>query len=574
MRGFGEGKAATTYDLKEYEEVVVNSALWSAAGDALGWMTELSGSTGRVKHRTGTEIVVEPVAWQRLIGGRSGVTVDLPAGTYSDDTQLRLSVSRAIRGDGAFDVEAFAKIEITVWQGYCLGAGIGSKAAASNLSKRGVNWFSNFFKTDRQTYTNAGGNGAAMRIQPHVWSSRGSSADMVGRVLRDSIVTHGHPHGFCGAIFHAMCLWSTIRNRRIPTLEDAKEFIRLISDLKNLIERDSELSSFWLPTWEREAGTDFLTATDKFCRDATRDVDLVLKLFQNSRNTSYHVLLKELGCLTNRFRGSGFKTALAALIQSQLHENGKIEDALVEVANELESDTDTIATMVGALLGAISKRSPGWEIQDRRYIQCEALRMARIAFNQPQNSFQYPDISEWSPPSNQSDSIVSFNGSLALVGFGAVSRRSKDYTSRGSVWQWFELNNSQTILAKRRANSVAKSTTSQFPLGRSVRRVAENSDRDAKVEQVGFDFDERRASETKLSEKHAPRNTKMARSFPGVDAATTEVINSGFNDATIGRLMNQCIDETGNLEMAISMSAIIAKAKLARNQRDRVASKT
>ena len=53
--------------------------------------------------------------------------------------------SRAIRANGSFDVEAFAKVEVTSWQGYCLGAGIGSKAAATNLSKRGVNWVFKLF---------------------------------------------------------------------------------------------------------------------------------------------------------------------------------------------------------------------------------------------------------------------------------------------------------------------------------------------------------------------------------------------------------------------------------------------
>ncbi|MGJ8597566.1 ADP-ribosylglycohydrolase family protein [Sulfitobacter sp.] len=563
----GNSTVAADYELQEYEKTVVNSALWSAAGDALGWMTELSRGTGGVKHRTGTEFVVEPVAWKRLIGGRSGVTVDLPAGTYSDDTQLRLCVSRAIRGNGAFDVEAFAKIEVTVWQGYCLGAGIGSKAAASNLSKRGVNWFSNFFKTDRQRYTNAGGNGAAMRIQPHVWSSQANAAEMVGRVLRDSLVTHGHPHGFCGAVFHALCLWNTIQKRRIPTLDEARGFLDSISRLTNLVMEDSELSSFWLPTWEREAETDLPSALNQFCREAIRDFNTIERMFQHNKNTSYHDVLNELGCLTDRFRGSGFKTALAALIQSQLHENGKIEDALIEAVNELESDTDTIATMIGALLGSVCERSPEWKIQDRHYIQEEALRMARIAFKQVQNSFQYPDISEWTPPSNQSDSIVMFDGSLALVGFGLGSPKSKDYASGGSVWQWFEIFDSQTILAKRRANSIAKASITQFPSKKNKKGVLEMSKKDMSSVQEGFHFEGQRTTDGGAVDRHASQRKVAYSSFQGLDAATLEVISSGFDDATLGRLLNQCIEETGSIEMAVSMSAIIAKAKLARNRR-------
>src|SRR5258707_2904687 len=70
---------------------VVSSALWAAAGDALGWITEL-GREQTVAYRTGTgnSRVKEPVEWRRRIGGRVGPTVPLPAGTYSDDTQLRV----------------------------------------------------------------------------------------------------------------------------------------------------------------------------------------------------------------------------------------------------------------------------------------------------------------------------------------------------------------------------------------------------------------------------------------------------------------------------------------------------
>jgi len=97
------------------ELAVVNSALWAASGDALGWITELA-RDGAVQERAGVEKVTEPVAWKRLVGGRFGVKIPFPPGTYSDDTQLRLAVCRAIRGNGVFDAEAFARVELTIWQ--------------------------------------------------------------------------------------------------------------------------------------------------------------------------------------------------------------------------------------------------------------------------------------------------------------------------------------------------------------------------------------------------------------------------------------------------------------------------
>ena len=464
-------------------------------------------------------------------------------------------------------LEAFAKFEVTVWQGYCLGAGIGSKAAASNLSKRSVNWFSNFFKTGRQSYTNAGGNGAAMRIQPHVWSAQGNVADVLSRVLRDALVTHGHPHGFCGAVFHAMCLWSAIRSRKIPTLDEARKFIDNLPSIAELVKNDSELSSFWLPTWEHETGTNLSDALQQFCNEANRDVDQVEVLFQDDNSVNYHKILAELGCLTERFRGSGFKTSFAALILSQLFQDDNVEHALIKAANELESDTDTIATMAGALLGAIAKKGPSWAIQDRSYIESEALRLARIAFSQVQRSFRYPDISEWSPPSSQSDSIVLFDGALSLAGFGPVSPKSKPYESRDSVWQWFELSNSQTILAKRRLNSVPKVSSNQFPSDRQRQDEVGNKQKNSGALQEGLDLDLRGTNDNTPSIKRTQRSVADGRSFHNLDAATSEIISSGFDNATLGRLINQCIDQTESIETTVSLSAIVAKAKIARRRR-------
>ncbi len=152
-------------------ERVVNSSLWAAAGDALGWITELVNGRSAVKRRIGSFEVNEPVDWERIIGGKVGPKVHLPAGTYSDDTQLRLAVSRSIRNNGFFDVESYAKIELTVWRSYALWGGIGTKSAAQNISKRTVSWFNNFYIKGKKGYFLSGGKGAAMRIQPHVWSA-------------------------------------------------------------------------------------------------------------------------------------------------------------------------------------------------------------------------------------------------------------------------------------------------------------------------------------------------------------------------------------------------------------------
>ena len=76
-----------------------SSAIWAAYSDALGFITELADES-RVRYRSGSSSVTHTIEWRRKIGGLTGTTILFPAGTYSDDTQLRLSTSRAIRGDG------------------------------------------------------------------------------------------------------------------------------------------------------------------------------------------------------------------------------------------------------------------------------------------------------------------------------------------------------------------------------------------------------------------------------------------------------------------------------------------
>lgn len=556
----------TKNDRATYERAVVNSALWAAAGDALGWITELSRGPSTVEHRTGQKHISETVAWQRLIGGRSGVKVALPAGTYSDDTQLRLCVSRSIRANGAFDVEAFAKVEVTSWQGYCLGAGIGSKAAAANLSKRGVNWFSNFFATDRVNYVTAGGNGAAMRIQPHVWSANGSLEDMALRVMRDSVVTHGHPHGFCGALFHALCLWETLATQSVPTLKTARQFIVFMGKIPILLEKDNELASFWRPAWEREAGQTLAEAISQFQDEAQRDLVLVERELSSSANPSYHRVLERLGCLTDKFRGSGFKTSLAALVLAMLHSPTKIEHALVQSANELDSDTDTIATMTGALLGSLVTHEPTWKIQDIKYLREEALRMASVAYQDRAISFSYPEMSVWEPPSNQSDAVVIWNGSMALAGIGALVPLGEEYASGSSVWQWFSLPFGQTILAKRRSIIKTSVNDGQMPREPMLSKPQPKAADQSRV-QNNFEFSERKKPGIVRDQVKYRQVAQHRGRFPGIGEATDIIISSGFDDAVIGRMLNLCIEEAGEIEMAVALAAIVAKAKLVRRRR-------
>lgn len=555
------------------DRTIVQSALWAASADALGWITEMSYGEKGVLQRTGTNRVVRPVAWKRKIGGFAGIQVDLPAGTYSDDTQLRLAVSRAIRGDGTFDVEAFAKIELTVWPTYALGAGMGSRAAAANLTRPGVNWFSNFFDGTRQEYLKSGGNGAAMRIQPHVWASGGDSDLLMTDVFRNAIVTHGHPHGFCGAIFHALSLEYAIRKREIPSPDVWRVFLDRCLQLDQIVEREPQLSTFWMSEWEAKAGETLKAALLRFHEEAISDINLVQGITHGSPSERYVEALGGLGCLTSQFRGSGWKTALAALSLAYFFREDEIEAGLVAAANELESDTDTIGTMAGALLGTGTKRNPEWPLQDSEYIASEARRLSSVARGEVQSSFSYPDLGYWNAPRKQYEAIGVLDRGLALAGLGELQTHDDEFRSKQWIWQWCELPFGQNVLVKRKIGATDQIVRSQLPISRkkadaldktTIARPKDQEPPGTSGDLFGDEYDDDRSQDIGRSQ-----DGRVISSTDTIDALTDEVIKSNFDDRTLGRMLNKCIDTTQSVEAAIGFSAIISKAKIARMKKGR-----
>ncbi|RUP97987.1 ADP-ribosylglycohydrolase family protein, partial [Corynebacterium pseudodiphtheriticum] len=262
--------------------------------------------------------------------------------------------------------------------------------------------------------------------------------------------------------------------------------------------------------------------------------------------------ISSIGCLTDRFRGSGFKTALAASVLSYLYRSEPIEEALVLSANVLESDTDTIATMAGALLGAIEGRLPIWIIQASVYINYYATRLANIAIGNPQSSFSYPDIGRWNPPVNQGASIRVYEDRLAIAGLGALETYGDEYSFGDHVWQWSTLPFGQTILAKRKAfiNDVVgidqlpkPSAPSYMPPSRS----APDSQFNIQQPELNFEIGNTQSAQEKPCEDMFLND---------LDAESDIIISSNFDSHTIGKIFKIRIDATSSIESAMTLLAI------------------
>jgi ADP-ribosylglycohydrolase len=109
---------------------------------------------------------------------------------------MTLAVARSlIAGDWQ---EFFAKKELPFWLTYQRGGGRALLQAAKSYSEKKMPLCQSTFARD---YFKAGGNGAAMRILPHVIAAARTSnkQDLMSDVVRNTLITHGHPRAFLGA---------------------------------------------------------------------------------------------------------------------------------------------------------------------------------------------------------------------------------------------------------------------------------------------------------------------------------------------------------------------------------------
>lgn len=425
-----------------------NSALWAAYGDALGFISELAPEK-MLERRTGGAALDRLMAWERRVGGRGGVAVRLPAGCWSDDTQLRMAVSRAISHRG-FDVESFARVELPVWPSYELGGGRASKAAAKRLGKPNSLWYANTFPR----WAEAGGNGAAMRIQPHVWSSPDLNSEYLGDVIVDSICTHGHLRAIVGACFHAATLAHCVRTGEIPDPQQSQDIAYSLNSTISLVENHRFLGSIWIGLWEQETGrslhAEWITTVSEL-RDAIEKTDIGLNGVGDTA-ALYRGMCDGLGLYAKHQRGSGTLTSVAAVALSRIAQSA--QEALLVAANALGTDTDTIATMAGALLGACDGTDqPPEDVLDSDYLLAEADRLVAISRGHEVPGHPYPDLLTWTAPQTQADGLVSDDGRLSVEGLGSVSEtdQAPSWTPRKDFgWQWVRTDFGQTLLIKRR----------------------------------------------------------------------------------------------------------------------------
>ena len=447
-------------DAKDRRIRVERSSLWAAYGDALGWISELTDESGLLR-RTSDQPLVRPIAWKRRIGGRTGITASLPQGCYSDDSQLRLSTSRSI-SPSRFDVEAFAKIELPVWLSYALGGGRATSAAAANLARPKVPWFANQFKG----WTNSGGNGAAMRVQPHVWAAAAleKPESYLIDVLRNAVCTHSHPIGILGAVLHALALAKALASGCCPSQSDLMEAVDVAATIPELIREDTEIGNYWLAAFQREGGS-----FDEAWSQAVAESKEAIRAVSGTETGGapeqrYAAMVEQLRLREPNRRGNGILTAVAAAALPWCEPSP--EQALQIAANAIGTDTDTIATMAGAILGATADAEPPVEVLDADLFRAEAARLSEIARGNQPKGHDYPDLLHWSPPKGRAYALARIHdGGLSVSGLGRAKELDQPIQASTNKfqWQWLRLEIGQSLLIKRcQELDVARDEHGQF----------------------------------------------------------------------------------------------------------------
>jgi len=360
----------------------------AAIGDALGWMTEFEKTPEDLERKYGVIFITKYFDWTKKVGGRFyGYEDDIKAGSYSDDTQLLLSVARSIKEDGTVDQNYFSKIELPNWLLYARGAGRTIKNAARKIERKSAAWNNNFFtfKAGKITidYRESGANGAAMRILPIALANFGDVEKIKKEIFSNSIITHGHPRAIAGAMLYGISI--DIILQLSPENFDYKIFLtRLGKDIHKKLSipfiNDPKLKE-WETEWNKndnnivfkELYDIVISEIQQYLRDTYKYI---------KGNVSDFEALSKLGCYKYETKGSGVSTVIAGIFFVCKYSNEPLK-GVENAVNSIGTDTDSIAAFAGGLVGALNGQKiipERWKkVQDIKYLDKISERLLDIS---------------------------------------------------------------------------------------------------------------------------------------------------------------------------------------------------
>lgn len=355
---------------------VTGSLLGAAAGDALGWPQELRGRlVGGQSARD--ELTPQPRyrAWLRNGGNHWGRSYKDPVepGEYSDDTQLLLATARSCL-NGEEWLAWFSEVELPAWRVYQRGGGGAILSAAAAWTEGRAPWIEG--RGTRSSYAlkryfQAGANGVAMRIAPHVLLLQHDD-ELLGRILRDGVTTHGHPRALVGALVYAAAMAAAV------SVDGTLEYGELVEAAQAGIVPFDEAADRLPGRWLAAAGPyvrDRWSDTNAEMKDL---LEIVSRSLQQGALSNAGETLRLLGCIDSKTSGAGTITAAGAIYLAS-RAAARPMSGLMSAAFAHKADTDTLGSMTGGLLGAI--HGTAWlgelaNVQDQHYIRSVAELLA------------------------------------------------------------------------------------------------------------------------------------------------------------------------------------------------------
>lgn len=339
-------------------EKCIGAMLATAIGDALGWPNEPR-SKNRVKKPKVHDFFVE---WTRSCKQPRWHDEKIFAGEYSDDTQLTLSVARSIIM-GEWET-FFAEKELPFWLKYERGGGRALlKAARSIAEGKVLPWQS----TSPQDYLNAGGNGAAMRILPHViaYANKPDKTALISDIIRNTIITHGHPRAILGATCYAYALDFILRKENVL---EYGELVSAVIDGKEYwgMFPSSEFFKDWFGKVNQYSTFDYAQEWDSNYNHMIRQLEFISTSLKKGLMLEDAKVMDSLGGYSS-VNGAGDVTVLTAIYFASRYATNPVLGIKVP-AFSFGIDTDTIASITGGLLGmlcGINWIPPEWKmVQD------------------------------------------------------------------------------------------------------------------------------------------------------------------------------------------------------------------
>ena len=264
------------------------------------------------------------------------------------------------------------------WSAYERGGGGATKRAVAAWIDGISPWNLNRKLQDVRRYFEAGGNGVAMRVLPHIIHLNEKMFNHVAHnIVRDGITTHGHPRALLGALVYGYALWVSFRREsKLGYGELVEDLIQNV-DSWSAIPEQSKLPSDW---WDQ---AESMLKDYSIIWESTKiEILEYLRVCQSEMAKGALSFdddaLHRLQCFNKKISGAGTVAAISSVYLASHYAAAPLH-GVIRAAFAIGSDTDTIASMTGGLLGCIN----GMEwllaiksgVQDSAYLEKTALKL-------------------------------------------------------------------------------------------------------------------------------------------------------------------------------------------------------